>query len=95
MAKFWEDSVHKGTFLFRCPGCEHTHVVNTNPEHGRLVWEFNGDLDKPTVSPSLLYWIKDGSLEGRCHSIITNGRIEFQPDCGHKLAGQTVDIPEF
>jgi len=30
-----------------------------------------------------------------CHSFVTDGRIQFLSDCTHKLAGQTVDIPEF
>jgi hypothetical protein len=38
---------------FRCPGCGEIHVVIVkgivNP-----VWEFNGDFDNPTFSPSLL-----------------------------------------
>lgn len=27
-----------------------------------------------------------------CHSFITDGRIQFLPDCTHSLAGQTVDL---
>lgn len=30
----------------------------------------------------------------RCHSHITDGAIQFLADCTHKLAGQTVPIPE-
>ncbi len=29
------------------------------------------------------------------HSFIKDGMIEFLGDCTHKLAGQTVDLPEF
>jgi hypothetical protein len=35
-----------------------------------------------------------GSLCSVCHSIITDGRIQFLTDCTHALAGQTVDLPE-
>lgn len=31
----------------------------------------------------------------RCHSYITDGKIEFLADCAHDLAGQTVELPEF
>jgi hypothetical protein len=31
---------------------------------------------------------------GRCHSVITDGRISYQADSTHHLAGQTVDLPE-
>jgi hypothetical protein len=29
-----------------------------------------------------------------CHSYISNGQIQFLPDCTHSLAGQTVELPE-
>ena len=32
---------------------------------------------------------------GQCHSFVRNGRIEFQADCTHALAGQTVDLPRW
>jgi Tfp pilus assembly protein PilE len=31
----------------------------------------------------------------RCHSFVTDGRIQFLGDCTHKLANQTVDLPEW
>ena len=31
----------------------------------------------------------------RCHTVITDGRIAFQPDCWHALAGQTVEMPDW
>lgn len=31
----------------------------------------------------------------RCHSFVTDGRIQFLSDCTHGLAGQTVDMPDF
>lgn len=31
----------------------------------------------------------------RCHSYVTEGRIQFLSDCTHALAGQTVDLPPF
>lgn len=43
------------------------------------------------------YMRGDGLLPARplrCHSFVTNGRIQFLPDCNHALAGQTVDLPE-
>jgi hypothetical protein len=29
----------------------------------------------------------------RCHTFITDGRVQFLDDCTHKLAGQTLDLP--
>lgn len=49
----------EGTFgyAFYCPGCKHTHHINTrkDPNHPNgHVWEFDGNLEKPTFAPSLL-----------------------------------------
>lgn len=30
-----------------------------------------------------------------CHSFVTDGKIQFLSDCTHKLAGQTVEIPDW
>lgn len=30
-----------------------------------------------------------------CHSFVTDGRIQFLGDCTHRLAGQTVDLPDW
>ena len=34
-----------------CPGCHRTHAVTVNVPGG---WEWNGDLDRPTLTPSIL-----------------------------------------
>lgn len=31
---------------------------------------------------------------GICHSFVTDGAIQFLPDCTHALAGQTVQLPD-
>lgn len=31
----------------------------------------------------------------RCHSFVYNGRIRFEPDSTHALAGDTVDLPDW
>lgn len=30
----------------------------------------------------------------RCHTFITDGKVQFLSDCTHALAGQTLDLPE-
>lgn len=94
--------VEGGGFTFYCPGCEEHHQINTNNEQ----WDFNGDMEKPTFSPSYLTWVdpnpnadpkyRNGKYRDgfRCHSYIKDGKIEYQGDCTHKLAGQTVDMVE-
>lgn len=85
--------------VFYCPGCEEHHQIDT------AKWEFNGDYEKPTFSPSYLTWNDpnpkadpkydpDGKYRNgfRCHSFIKDGKIEYLSDCTHKLAGQTVEL---
>jgi hypothetical protein len=79
--------------LFECPGCEQSHAV---PVTGPKAWGWNQRLDLPTLTPSVLCrWTWGEQHEQRvCHSFVRDGRIEFLGDCTHKLAGQTVDLPE-
>lgn len=79
----------EAAYSFRCLGCGCAHTV---PTIGPRAWEFNGDTDRPTFSPSVL--VTSMSPGGkRCHSFVRNGRIEYLADCSHHLAGQTVDLP--
>lgn len=78
-------------FLFYCPGCEcHMWFRTERPEQadGSGCWTWNGDYEKPTVSPSIVTNV--GKL--RCHIFIRDGKIEFLSDCSHELAGQTVPM---
>lgn len=101
--------------MFWCPGCDEPHVICYAP--GR--WTWNGNVDKPTFSPSVLVtgghyaagWKGPGCWCDfdarhpdlaptkfkceRCHSFVTDGRIQFLGDCTHKLVGQTVDLPDW
>ncbi len=82
-----------GEWLFDCPGCGYMHGVWTQHPDGDPAgpkWQFNGNVERPTVTPSLFV---HGQYE--CHSFITDGRIQFLSDCTHRLAGQTVEIPDF
>lgn len=81
-----EDGV---VYSFFCPGCEELHLFTTLRAR-RPVWTFNGDMANPTFAPSLLYPDKTP----RCHLFLREGKLQFCSDCGHKLAGQTVDLPE-
>lgn len=71
-------------YIFSCPGCGIEHNITSE------IHAFNGDFDKPTLSPSVLY--VNGT---RCHSFIKDGKIQFLSDCDHALAGQTVELPDF
>lgn len=72
------------------PGRVESPQVATMPH-----WTFNGDLDRPTFTPSVLTeQPMPGGKMHRCHSYVTDGRIQFLGDCTHALAGQTVDLPD-
>lgn len=83
------DGSHYG-WSIRCPACDDWHVLSG--------WSFDGNLERPTFTPSLLVTLRGiddcGPVEHRCHSFIRDGRIEYLGDCTHAMAGQTVDLPE-
>lgn len=94
-----------GGLAFWCPACDHAHHVKVE---GPGAWEFNNDLLRPTLSPSILvqgkYWKGKGDAdpldplnwpEVHCHSFLRNGNIEYCSDSKHALAGQTVPLPIF
>lgn len=81
---------------FECPGCGWLHILNLDPSIGRPCWQFNGDVDRPTITPSINAWREYGGNREtqRCHSFVTDGKIRFLNDCTHKLTGQTIDLPD-
>lgn len=89
---------------FRCPGCDTWHVLNVFAAREPR-WTWNGDAERPTFQPSLLnttgravdpsFVPEPGDPPEVCHLFVTDGRLQFLPDCTHALAGQTVDIPLF
>ncbi len=79
-------------YLFHCPGCGCSHPFEVEAPGGSG-WTWNGSLEKPTFSPSLL--CNGPWLERRCHSFVVDGRIQFLGDSYHELAGQKVDLPDW
>lgn len=78
-------------FVFQCPGCGYGHGVRVQgPEP---IWAWNGNLEKPTFSPSLLVNASDAKT--RCHSFIREGMIQFLGDCHHDMKDMTVEIPDW
>lgn len=78
-------------FVFYCPGCEMDHGFNAF-KNQEPRWTFNGDMLKPTISPSLLIRYGKNKI---CHSFINNGMIEFLNDCTHALKGQTIPLEPY
>jgi hypothetical protein len=91
LAKLTDDSLLR----WWCPGCESNHVVPVMPGEP-AGWFFDGNLDAPTVNPSVLVYAHDRTPpkknQPRCHAFVRAGRIEFLADCEHPLSGTTVDM---
>ncbi len=96
--------------VFECPGCRYSlHSVYIEKDR-KPCWGWNGSLDRPTFTPSILVRgtvpitdaERDRILAGEtieprpfvCHSFVTDGRISYCSDSTHALSGQTVDLPE-
>jgi hypothetical protein len=76
-----------------CPGCGFDHEVVIDGTRG---WKWNGSVEKPTITPSILvqWTYGDPPVDRRCHSFVTDGRIRFLEDCTHSLAGQEAELPD-
>jgi hypothetical protein len=90
-----------------CEAKEATHVMLNMPgpiqtriipvmQHGTRQgtpnWTWNGDVDKPTLRPSIL--TRGGDGDHRCHSFVNDGKVQFLSDCTHEFAGKTLDLLE-
>ncbi len=80
-----------------CPACEATHIITDS-------WTFDGDVDKPTFSPSVkvTYNGPDAGQKREdaerapyacCHYFIKAGIIDYCGDSTHPLAGKKVPLP--
>jgi hypothetical protein len=87
-----------GAWMFWCPGCGHAHCYYTGAqERESHRWQFDGNTQKPTFSPSLLCRWNEGEppIEKRCHLFVRNGMIEYCGDSSHSLAGKTIPMEAF
>lgn len=81
--------------LVWCPGCDGLHAIGVRGDDGSrpgVEWEWDGDLEAPTVSPSILV---KGGRNGPgtvCHSYLEGGRWRFLDDSTHTFAGVT-EVP--
>lgn len=82
-------------WVIYCPACDEHHVLSNK-------WLFSGTIEQPTFTPSLKVSgclrqpDNDGKngVYGVCHSVITDGKIIYQNDCTHALAGKTVELSD-
>lgn len=102
-----DDNGHLYTALvFICPGCEdgaspdveykgglHMLPVSGDVPYWRPRWEWDGNLEAPTLSPSVLSRFHRGDTEVVCHSFLRGGVFEYLTDSTHAFAGQQVPLP--
>jgi len=89
----------KDHIQYKCPACGwHDLPVKVIVKENRS-WEWNGDLEKPTITPSVRHFHNGMPAEGIkpfcCHYYIRNGVFEFLPDCTHDKAGQTIPMTPY
>lgn len=84
--------------MFVCPGCidiypgsTGLHMLAVNTTEKTPAWDFDGNANFPTLSPSIMTKHQNGSV---CHSFLNQGIFEFLDDCTHSLAGQKIPIPD-
>lgn len=80
---------------FICPGCGRLAI----PFTGSKAWQFNGSLEKSTLTPSILsIWSHDHGdgtkTDHCCHAYLTDGIMRFLGDCSHSNANQNIELPE-
>ena len=85
-------------------------VIRSGTRDGTGCWTWNGDIERPTLHPSVLHQgtecitdeehamlMAGGKVEPRpyrCHTWVNDGQAQFLDDCSHELRGQTVDMLE-
>lgn len=88
-------------YAVECPACAaddagSMHLFYVNMYDDKPGWTFNGNFEKPTFRPSMMARCTLGpeKREHRCHSFVTDGKIQYLGDCTHALRGKTIDLPE-
>ncbi len=97
-----EESTHIRINIRNPFGCLHLPVIRSGTREGTGCWTWNGDLDKPTLKPSIKTegmigensCHEDGGPSRKCicHTWVTDGKAFYHDDTTHELKGQTVDL---
>jgi hypothetical protein len=84
--------------MFVCPGCASVgdkstglHILPVNTNDKSPSWNFDGNLEAPTLTPSILTGRGTSEI---CHSFLRGGVFNFLTDSTHPLSGQQVPIPD-
>lgn len=108
-AKWNGNNPESGIVVIKCPAghYHYIHTKKTNPNGQGMAWNFNGNMNLPTFTPSInertgTYvdpntkgdpdWLRENSYH--CHFIVTSGKIQFCGDCSHNLKGREMYLLE-
>jgi hypothetical protein len=88
-------------YVHWCPACQCAHIFKTVEDGKRPRWTFDGNLYRPTFSPSMRIYVPahrhgDGTETPEqtiCHYFVRDGYIEFCGDSPHEFAGKKVPLP--
>ena len=87
---------YRGMYHFYCPGCKCIHqIAIAENDCGFPIWKCNGDMENPTVEPSIKVEYHGADKDTVCHSFVRDGKIQYLSDCTHNMAGKTVDMIDF
>lgn len=72
-----------------CQGCNAAHGIRIK---GPGSWGWNGDVERPVFTPSVLTTWNEPSGDKRCHTFVgcngaQPGEVIFLDDCTHALRG--------
>lgn len=92
------------TYAHWCPACEELHdfaVEQPFSNGARWFWCENENAEAPTFSPSMNITVgpmpadseRPGAIDV-CHYFLSKGELCYLGDCTHRLAGQTVPLPD-
>lgn len=82
-------------YMFICPACHTAHPIWVHERLGYPFWEWNGDVNKPTLHPGIIFKGVTFGMKYTCHSQIVDGKIHFLAESTHAFAGQTMELPEY
>lgn len=79
-----------------CPLKTRRLPINQCPRQpGVSYWDWNKDVDSPTIRPSILTRADKPKGQFVCHSWVTDGKVQFLSDSTHANAGKTLDLIDF
>ena len=86
-------SYHNGVkyISYPCPGCGEGHSI---PVSGPKAWDWDGNADEPTISPSVKTTRFVKLKQSECHHFVRGGYLQFCGDSDHDLRGQTIPMED-